>query len=402
MTNKKLAAGVTAVQGFRAAGVFCGIKKCKPDLALIESVYPATAAGVFTRNLVQAAPVLVSRSHIDNSIRGIVCNSGNANACCGQQGKADALRMAEITASVLGCRFDQVLVASTGVIGQQLPMDKVEKGIHMAAASLSETGGEDAARAIMTTDTVPKLVARQGVFAGSSKLFAVGGIAKGAGMICPNMATMLGFLTTDAMISKEMLQKCLHEVVDRSFNMISIDGDTSTNDMVLLLANGRAGNPVITTAGPDYQSFKQVLMEACIDLAKAIVADGEGTTKLIRVEIKGAPDFATGRTIARSVINSNLVKTAFFGEDANWGRIIAAMGYSGAQFNPDTVDIYLGDVAVMKQGAGLVFDEEAALEAIRGKEVDVVIDLHQGNETVQAWGSDLSYDYITINSSYRS
>jgi len=396
-----ISGGLTAVPGIEAAGVHCEIKKNKRDLALIYSTVPAVAAGVFTTNLIKAAPVLVSARNVkEKETRAIVVNSGNANACSGQRGLNDAERMAIITAQALNLEPEQVLVGSTGVIGQFLPMDKVEKGILKAAQVLSREGGSYAAEAILTTDTIKKEIAY--TFEISGKKVTIGVMAKGSGMICPNMATMLAFITTDVKISKPLLEKALQESASKSYNLITVDGDTSTNDMVLILANGMAQNPEINEEGEDYKEFLKALNYVNRQMASNIIRDGEGTTKLIEVTIKGIIDYEMGRKLSMGILNSNLVKTAFFGEDANWGRIITAMGYSCQEFIPEKVDIFLGDIQVMKDGVGLIFDEEKAKEILSHKKVQVLIDLKLGSEEITAWGSDLSYQYVTINSSYRS
>lgn len=398
--------GVTAAPGFLAAGVHAGLKKVKRDLALLFSKEPAVAAGVFTTNKVKAAPLKVSREHLQNEVaKAVVINSGNANACTGEKGLEDAKTMAEITAKVLGCEPQEVLVASTGVIGVPLPMEKIIQGIRNAALDLTPTGGALAAEAIMTTDTFPKEISLE--FSVGGKTAILGGMAKGSGMIHPNMATMLGFLTTDLAISKELLQEALTEVVQKTFNMITVDGDTSTNDMVLIMANGLAGNePIADKKDPAYQEFYQALTYACTHLAKAIAKDGEGATKLLTVEVVNAATEKDARLAAKSVCSSNLVKTALFGEDANWGRILAAVGYSGADFDPEKVDIFIksaaGEIIVASQGAGLNFDEEKAKEILQEKEITFVIDLHEGTQGATAWSCDFSYNYVKINSSYRS
>jgi glutamate N-acetyltransferase / amino-acid N-acetyltransferase len=393
--------GVTAAQGFHAAGIHCGIKKNKKDLAMVYSEAPAQAAGVYTKNRFAAAPVLVTREHLkDGMARAIICNSGNANACSGEQGLKDARRMAETTAQALGLAADEVIVASTGVIGEYLPMDVVEQGIRDIAAQLSPQGGPEAAEAIMTTDLVEKTTAYTLEIGG--KTVTVGGMAKGSGMIHPNMATMLGFVTTDCAISADLLQKALLYTVDRSYNLITVDGDTSTNDMVVVLANGRAGNAHIREENEDYHRFVAVLQRVNTELSQKIVRDGEGATKFLEVTILHAPTFADGKKLAMGILTSNLVKTAFFGEDANWGRIVSAMGQSEAEFAPERVSVWLGDLQVARDGQGLRFDEEAAKKILQQKDIRITVDVQGGGETVTAWGADLSYDYVSINASYRS
>lgn len=397
----KAKGGVTAAQGFQAAGIHCGIKKNKKDLAMVFSEAPASAAGVYTRNRFQAAPVVVSREHLANGrARAVVCNSGNANACTGEQGLRDARRMAEATAQLLCIAPDEVVVASTGVIGQYLPMTIVEEGIRAAAASLSPDGGPDAAEAITTTDLVTKEAAYT-VKIGGQRV-TVGGMAKGSGMIHPNMATMLAFIATDVAIAPHLLQKALKYTVDRSYNLITVDGDTSTNDMVVILANGLAGNPAITVENEDYHRFLTVLQRVNTELSHKIVRDGEGATKFLEVIVKNAASFADGKKLAMGILCSNLVKTAFFGEDANWGRIVSAMGQTDVDFFPERVDVFLGDLQVTRNGQGLRFDEARAKRILKKRDILITVDLKMGVEKVTAWGTDLSYDYVTINASYRS
>ncbi|RQD77691.1 MAG: bifunctional glutamate N-acetyltransferase/amino-acid acetyltransferase ArgJ [Candidatus Syntrophonatronum acetioxidans] len=399
--EKVISGGITAVPGIKAAGVHCGIKENKKDLALIYSLSPAVAAGVFTTNIIKAAPVLVSSRNIKEPVtRAIVVNSGNANACSGERGREDAERMVDLTARHLNLEPSQVLVSSTGVIGQLLPMEAVERGIKSACEDLSGEGGTRAAEAILTTDTIKK--ERAYTFEISGKEITIGAMAKGSGMIYPNMATMLAFITTDLSISKPLLEKAIQESVKDSYNLITVDGDTSTNDMVIIMANGMAGNPQITEEGESYQKFVEALNYVNKEMSRIIIRDGEGTTKLIEVNIKGTTGYQMGRRLAMGILNSNLVKTAFFGEDANWGRIITAMGYSSQEFTPEKVDIFLGDLQVMKDGVGLKFDEDKARKILSAREVKVFIDLKMGTEEITAWGSDLSYQYVTINSSYRS
>ncbi|HPU01268.1 MAG: bifunctional glutamate N-acetyltransferase/amino-acid acetyltransferase ArgJ [Firmicutes bacterium] len=395
-------AGITLVQGIQAAAVHCGLKKRKLDLALVYSSRDCAAAGVFTRNRVQAAPVRLCRKAIAGPIRALVVNSGNANACTGEAGMQNARRMAALAAASLGLSPAQVLVCSTGVIGQQLPMELVERGIARAAEALSgeRKAGRAAARAILTTDTVAKEVAYRGTYGGAT--FHLAGMAKGSGMICPDMATMLAFLFTDLAIPRPLLQRLFREAVDRSFNLITVDGDTSTNDTALILANGAAGAPEITPGSEACRAFAELLEEACRDLAYQIVADGEGVTKVITLTLQGAPDPLSARILARAVLNSPLVKTAFYGEDANWGRILAALGYAGVDFDPSRVDIYLGPVQVAAGGEAVPFSESEARAVLQQKEVPVLVRLNAGSCSLTAWGSDLSHNYVTINSSYRS
>lgn len=394
--------GVTAPRGFMAAGVHAGIKRQKKDIALVYSERPCTAAATYTTNRVKAAPLWVTEEHVRaGAIRAVVVNSGNANACTGQRGLEDARRMAEICARELGLSSShEVVVASTGVIGTPLPMDKIEAGIVQASAALSPAGGHDAALGIMTTDTRTKEVAF--VCESDGVRFRIGGMAKGSGMIHPNMATMLAFITTDAAVPKEFLQKQLKEAVDVSFNMITVDGDTSTNDMAVVLANGAEEAAQIVPGSPLAELFSRALKRVCIELAKMIAADGEGATKLVEVRVKGAKSYEDARLAVKAIANSSLVKTAVYGEDANWGRILCAAGYSGAEFDPEKTSVYLGDVAVFHRGAGVAFDEEEAKQALSGSEVVITVDLGEGKAQATGWTCDLTYDYVKINASYRT
>ncbi len=393
--------GVTAPRGFTAAGAVAAIKYERKDVALAYSDREASAAGVFTTNIVKAAPVLLTMEHIKDGIaRAVVVNSGNANACVGPRGLDDARAMANEAAKLLGLPAEQVLVASTGVIGQPMPMDRVLSGVQRAVAELSSEGGHDAATAIMTTDTVAKEAAVT-VELGGVKA-TIGGMAKGSGMIHPNMATMLCFITTDVAIDSRLLHQALNVAVENTFNMVTVDGDTSTNDMVLVLANGASGNRKISDEDLDYVTFATALEAVCLKLTMAVAADGEGATRLLEVRVQGAATQHDARLVARAVASSNLVKAAVFGKDANWGRIICAAGYSGASFNPDTVDIYVGDIQVAKNGGGLPFSEERATEMLSGNQAVFTIDLHNGDSCAIAWGCDLTYDYVSINGSYRT
>ncbi|HSW34997.1 MAG TPA: bifunctional glutamate N-acetyltransferase/amino-acid acetyltransferase ArgJ [Candidatus Limnocylindrales bacterium] len=394
--------GISAVEGFRASGIACGIKKNGKDLAMLYTEYDAVAAGVFTMNLVQAAPVHLCRSHLENPIRAIVVNSGNANACTGEQGRQDALEMAEAVAANLGITAGQVLVCSTGVIGVPMPMERIRDGIGTAVSALATGPQADtsAAEAILTTDTGIKQVAYR--CSSPDGDFHLAGIAKGSGMICPNMATMLAFLATDAKIERSLLQSLLQEAVDNSFNLITIDGDTSTNDTALVLANGAAKGVEIVAGTPAFEQFKTLLQRVCQELACRIVGDGEGVTKVITLTINGAPDRPSARILARSVLNSLLVKTAFYGEDANWGRIIAALGYANVDFEPNLVDIYIGSHQVASGGGAVPFSEAGVKEVLQNRDVPVLVDLNYGTTSITAWGTDLSHAYISINSNYRS
>ncbi len=394
--------GVTFPQGFLAAGVEAHIKKKDVDLAVVYSEDPCQAAGVFTTNKVQASCVSYTRRAVEQGpVRALVVNSGNANACTGPQGVEDTIQMARLVAGELGIEPHEVLVASTGVIGVNLPMDRIAGGIKKACSQLSKDGGESASAAIMTTDTVPKQAGAELTIGDCA--VRIGAMAKGSGMIHPNMATMLAFITTDAAITRECLQQALRDATAISFNMISVDGDTSTNDMAVIMANGRAGNEIIASpASESYSLFKSALDQVCIALAKMIARDGEGATRLIEVEVAGAKDDGEARTVARSIVSSNLFKAAVYGEDANWGRIICATGYSGADINPDTVDIWLGRQQVARGGGGVPFDEDLAREDLAQEVVKVRLHLNQGTGRATAWGCDLTYDYVRINASYRS
>jgi len=399
---KTVQKGVTFPRGFMATGVEAYIKKQTRDLAVVYSEYPCQAAGVFTTNKVQASCVAYNRRIVENStVRALVVNSGNANACTGAQGEEDTLQMARLVAGELNIQPAEVLVASTGVIGVNLPMDRISKGIEQACRNLSADGGDDASAAIMTTDTFPKLAGVE--FEIGGRIIRIGAMAKGSGMIHPNMATMLAFITTDAAITCECLQQALRDSTDISFNMISVDGDTSTNDMAIIMANGQAQNKVIDNpASEDYSLFKQALDQVNIALAKMIARDGEGATRIIEVEAAGAKNNRDARIIARAIVSSNLFKAAVYGQDANWGRIICAAGYSGVDLNPDMIDIWLGRQQVAQNGSGLPFDEDLAREDLAQEVVKVKIGLNQGTGQATAWGCDLTYDYVKINASYRS
>jgi len=395
--------GITAAAGFQASGIHAGLKRNKKDLALVFSDVPGSAAGVFTTNRVKGAPLLVSIPRVRaGRLQAIVANSGNANTCNGPGGVEDALAMGRRTAEVLNIPEEMVLVASTGVIGQRLPLTLIGAGIPEAAARLSRAGGSDAAEAIMTTDTVPKQAALRLALAPGEPPVTIGGMAKGSGMIHPNMATMLAFISTDAAVAAADLQKALRLAVDRTFNMISVDGDTSTNDMVVVLANGRSGAPVLLPGTDRFDRFREALTALCARLARAIARDGEGATRLLEVRVKGARTEHDARLAARAITASSLVKTAVFGNDANWGRIICAAGYSGAAFDPERFDIYLGDLPVARDGQGLDFDERRASQLLARDPVVVTVDFREGDGTATAWGCDFSYDYVRINADYRT
>jgi len=408
--SKRLAAGVqvipggiTAPAGFQAAGIHCGVKRSKPDLSLIVSDFPAAAAVVLTTNRVQAAPVLVTREQVDRSpvVRAIVVNSGNANACTGDRGMDDAWAMVDASASALNIRRGEVLVSSTGVIGQFLPIAAITAGIAKAARSLSPEGGAAAAGAIMTTDTFVKEYALEFDLAGTR--VRIGGMAKGSGMIAPNMATMLAFVTTDASVAPWVLRAALAGAADRSFNRISVDGDTSTNDMVAVLANGASGARTLTeSAGPRYDAFYGALEQVLVALSKMIVRDGEGATKFIEVNVTGAADEESAVRAARAIANSSLVKTAMNGEDANWGRILAAVGYSGIWFDPAQVEIFFGSLPVLRKNYVIEFSEVEAKKILRKDEITITVNLNGGGSSASFWTCDLSKEYVAINANYRT
>ena len=398
--------GVCAAKGFSANGVHCGIRKnqTKKDLSLIFSSVPASAAAVYTTNLVKGAPLTVTKEHLANGIaQAVICNSGNANTC-NANGMEIAEEMSALAAKALGISADDMIVASTGVIGQPLSIEPIAAGLPELVAGLSPEGGKAAAEGIMTTDTVMKEVAVEFTLGG--KTCRLGGIAKGSGMIHPNMATMLVFLTTDAAISPAMLQKALSGDIADTFNMLSIDGDTSTNDMVTVLANGLAGNPEITAAGPDFTAFMEALNTVTVQLCREIAGDGEGATKLLECVVTGADDPQTAKTCAKSVICSSLVKAAMFGSDANWGRVLCAIGYSGADVDVHKIDVSFrspkGEIPVCRDGAGIPFSEEKAKEILLEKQIEILVSLGEGACGATAWGCDLTYDYVKINGDYRT
>ena len=400
---KQISGGITAVPGIRASGVHGGLKPDnQKDVALIVADSPAVAAGVFTRNRVCAATVLLSREHLEDQIaQAIVVNSGNANACTGEPGLDNAREMASLVGDQLDIEPQNVLVSSTGVIGVQLPMDAIRKGIERAADTLREDGGHDAAQAIMTTDTVPKEIAVE-IEVGGEKV-KIGGMTKGSGMIAPNMATMLAFLAADVNIAGAPLQEALRKSVNKSFNRVTVDTDTSTNDTVQILATGSARNPEITGAsGDSYDAFCEGLEFVCIELAKKIAQDGEGATKLIEVVVKNAKNETEAELAARATAESPLVKTAVFGKDANWGRIMMAVGKSEAQFDPYQVNVWLGDYQLVKAGMDSGFDEEKATQLFSEDTVTITVDLNAGDAEATMWTCDYSYDYIKINADYRT
>ena len=393
---------VTSPRGFTAAAVAAEIKYTgRNDLAVVHSKVPAQAAAVYTLNKFKAAPLQVTERNLSNGMaQAIVVNSGIANAGMGREGMQQARDMSDWAAQALHIASDDVIVASTGVIGMPLPMDRVKAGIDRVAKGLYSDGGHDAARAIMTTDTVCKEMAVQLRIDG--KVVTIGAMAKGSGMIHPNMATMLGFLTTDINIDREALQKAFKANIDDSFNMVSVDGDTSTNDMVVIMANGQAGNRTLTVDSSEFPKFQEALRIICIAMAQKIAGDGEGATKLIECTVTGAATQKDARLAAKAIIASSLVKTAVYGNDANWGRIACAAGYSGAQFDPNKVTIFIGDVQVAQNGMGLEFDEAKATEVLKQKKVKILVKFNIGQEEATAWGCDLTYDYVKINADYRS
>ncbi len=403
---KLISGGVCAAQGFRASGIHCGIRKnhSKKDLALIVSEVPASAAAVYTTNLVKGAPLTVTKQNIANGIaQAVICNSGNANTC-NYNGIEIAEGMCQLVEQHTGIAANNVVVASTGVIGQVLDLTPIANGMASLVAGLSVPGAADAAQAIMTTDTVPKEVAVE--FELGGKICRMGGIAKGSGMIHPNMATMLVFITTDAAIAPEMLQSALKGDVPNTFNMTSVDGDTSTNDMVAVLANGLAGNAPITAEGPDFDTFMKALNTITVHLCRMIAGDGEGATKLLECTATGADTLEAAKISAKSVITSSLFKAAMFGADANWGRVLCAIGYSGADVDVSKIGVSFrsakGTVTVCENGAGIPFSEEEAKEILLQKEIEILVTLGDGPYSATAWGCDLTYDYVKINGDYRT
>lgn len=417
MDFKIIDGGVCAPKGFKANGVYCGIKKSasaeqnpnvphKNDLGMIVSDEMCTCAAVYTTNKVKGAPILVTKSNLEktsNHAKAVIVNSKNANTC-NADGVEKASRMCELAAEALGIDDSEVVVASTGVIGQILPIEPIEKGIKPLVDGLSYTGNEEAATAIMTTDTIKKEYAVE--FSVNGKTCRVGGMAKGSGMIHPNMATTLNFITSDVNISAKMLQAALDDIVKVTYNCLSIDGDTSTNDMVSVMANGLAGNDEIISEGEEFSSFKTALYEVMMNLTKMLAKDGEGASKMIECECKGCADKDTAITVAKSVVGSTLFKCAVFGEDANWGRILCAVGYAPAEFDINKVDVDIksefGEIAVCRNGAGVDFSEEKAAEVLKSDEIYVIINLNAGESSAKAWGCDLTYDYVKINGDYRT
>ena len=406
---KQIKGGVTAAKGYEAASTAAGIKyQGRTDMALIYSQVPCVSAGTFTTNVVKAAPVKWDRQIVDSGagVQAVVVNSGIANACTGEEGMGYCKETAEAAAKALNIDAAGVLVGSTGVIGMQLPMQKLVDGIQVLAGKKAEglQSGHDAALAIMTTDTVEKEMAVEMEIGG--KTVTIGGMSKGSGMIHPNMCTMLAFITTDAAITKEALQKALSEDVEDTYNMISVDGDTSTNDTAILLANGLAGNQEITYASPEYETFKEALHMVNETLAKKMAGDGEGATALFEVKVVGAESIKQAKTLAKSVVCSNLTKAAIAGHDANWGRILCAMGYSGVQFDPEKVDLFFeskaGKLQIIENGVATDYSEEVATKILAEPEITATADIKMGDYSATAWGCDLTHEYININADYRS
>ncbi len=398
--------GVTSAKGFTASGIHCGIKNNYPkkDLAMIKSEVKCTAAAVYTQNKVYGAPITVTRNNIsDGYAQAVIVNSGNANTC-NADGVEKAEMMCEIASKALSVDKKDVIVASTGVIGMTLDVTPIDKGAPLLATQMSVDGGKDAAEAIMTTDTVSKQVAVEVELGG--RTVTIGACCKGSGMIHPNMATMLCFITTDCSISSAMLQKALSSVVKDTFNMISVDGDTSTNDMVCIMANGKAENGEITEENAEFEQFREALFAASVKLSRLIAGDGEGAQRLLECKVTGAPEEKTAKDIAKSIICSSLVKTAMFGADANWGRILCAIGYTQGEFAVDCIDVYIssckGSVKVCEKGFGIEFSEEKAKEILLEDEINLLIEMNQGECEATAWGCDLTYDYVKINGDYRT
>lgn len=396
---------ITAPEGFLASGIHCGLKKKKKDLALIYSEVPCVSAGVYTSNKVKGAPILVCKEHLENNTaQAIICNSGNANTCNGDDGLGKAKKMAELQGKALNINTEDVLVASTGVIGVPLNIEAIESGIPTLTKSLSKDGATDACTAIMTTDTVKKELAVQFII--DDKTVTIGSISKGSGMIEPNMCTMLSFITTDISITPTLLKEALTEAVNVSYNRVSVDGDMSTNDTVLILANGLANNSTINEKDDNYYKFLEALKYVTTKLSRQVAKDGEGATKLIECKITGATTLDNALKLSKSVINSSLVKTAVFGCDANWGRILCALGYANVPFAPDKVNVYFesskGSILVCKNGSSVNFDEDIALKILKEDEILIKVELNMGDAEVSTWGCDLSYEYVKINGEYRS
>ncbi|OYD08073.1 bifunctional glutamate N-acetyltransferase/amino-acid acetyltransferase ArgJ [Paludifilum halophilum] len=393
---------ITSPKGFSAAGVHCGMKRRRNDIGLIFCDVPASTAAVYTMNGFQAAPLQVTRQGlaVEGRMQALLCNSAIANACTGEKGLEDALEMRKKTADSLGLSEHLVGVASTGVIGEFLPMERINRAIPALTGGLSAEGCGDFSQSILTTDTFTKNAAV--VLTVEGKEVRIAGTAKGSGMVHPRMATMLAFLTTDAVIAPESLQELLHEVTDETFNMITVDGDCSTNDMVSVMASGKAGHSPLTPNHPDWPAFRRGFAHVARELAQMIARDGEGATRLVEVRVTGADTLTEARQAAKAVVGSSLVKTAIYGADPNWGRIICAIGYSGAAVDPSTIDIFIGETGVVQKGRVAAFDEEEARSCLQREKVLLTVDLNRGNHEATAWGCDLTYDYVRINASYRT
>lgn len=393
---------VTSPKGFFAGGIHAGLRYTKKDVGILVSSRPASCAAVYTQNHFQAAPIKVTQDSISKSqmLQAVIVNSANANACTGEKGLQDAYEMRRLAAERLNIEEHLVAVASTGVIGEFLQMDKIKKGIHEIQYSALDEGANGFQEAILTTDTMIKGSCYEVIIEG--KKVTIGGAAKGSGMIHPNMATMLGFITTDANVPTPLLQKALKEITDVTFNQITVDGDTSTNDMVVVMANGEAGHSPLSENHPDWNTFKEGLKLVCEDLAKQIARDGEGATKLVEVTVKGASSKQDANIIAKKIVGSSLVKTAIYGLDMNWGRIVAAIGYSDAEVRPNELEIYIGPFLTFKNGLPQPFNEEEAIEYLKNEHVEITVLMNSGNEEGKAWGCDLTYEYVKINASYRT
>lgn len=393
---------ITTPKGFQTAGIHAGLKRKRKDLGVIVCETVADAAAVYTLNQIQAAPITVTKETVKkaNKIQAVIVNSGNANACTGNQGMQDAYEMQKVTADTFNVQQEHVAVASTGVIGEYLPMDKITTNIPNLHINNQIESATDFEEAILTTDTFLKSTCYETTIDG--KTVTMAGAAKGSGMIEPNMGTMLAFITTDAVIESSVLQSLLREVVNRTFNSVTVDGDTSTNDMVLVMASELAGHETLTESHPDWNNFVDAFEKTCESLAKQIARDGEGATKLIEVEVSGGKTNEEARQIAKAIVGSSLVKTAVYGADANWGRIIAAIGYSGADIDPNTIDLAIGPIQLLKQSKPCDYSEEEATEYLKSDIVNIFVDLHYGEGNAKAWGCDLTYEYVRINASYRT
>lgn len=393
---------IVTPKGFKATGLHSGVKRKRKDLGILYAEKPAQAAAVYTLNQVVAAPITVTKETLskEKKVQAVIVNSGNANACTGEQGIIDAKEMQEVTAEAFQTEADYVAVASTGVIGEALPMETIRSHIPKLQPGRTEEDATAFNEAILTTDTFTKSICYQTEIEGQDVYVA--GSAKGSGMIEPNMGTMLAFITTDAVIDSATLDSILKEVVDRTFNSVTVDGDTSTNDMVLVLASGEAGHGHLSPDHPEWENFVLAFEQTCEFLAKQIARDGEGATKLIEVEVKGAQSEEKARQVAKAIVGSSLVKTAVYGNDANWGRIIAAVGYSGVEINPETIDLSLGEIPILRQSRPVSYEEEEATEYLKGETIHITVDLHVGDAKAKAWGCDLTYDYVRINASYRT